>query len=281
MPAAISPGSTISGSVAPPKPAASITRIAATTGEPKIAETAAKAPAAPRTTSNCGGASFFARFTENTARPPPSAISGASGPRTSPRPIVAIAASTTPGSMFGAVAPIWSPYAGMWPPLPGRRAMANATGKPARKSTGSGHHQGTLLNPRSPGRSVNTPIWIWLINSRNAHDASDTTTPITAAKARITTKLRLRISAAGSGGAGGAGSGGAGSGGVGGVAGTSANWDHLRARARTRPTVPGAAPYGNLPTVHRLPLIHWGGLESVVAPVFLDLVIARAANVLG
>ncbi len=47
MPAAIRPGSTISGSVAPPKPAASITRIAATIGEPKIAEMAAKPPAAP------------------------------------------------------------------------------------------------------------------------------------------------------------------------------------------------------------------------------------------
>ena len=119
IPAAIRPGSTISGSVAPPRPAASITRIAATSGEPKIAEIAAKAPAAPMTTSIWGGASFLASCTVNRAKPPPNAMSGASGPSTSPRPIVANAASTTPGSMFGSVVPIWRPCAGMWPPFPG------------------------------------------------------------------------------------------------------------------------------------------------------------------
>src|SRR5262245_40126605 len=48
-PAASRPGSRITGSVAPPSPAASMMITAPITGEPKIAETAAKLPAAPIT----------------------------------------------------------------------------------------------------------------------------------------------------------------------------------------------------------------------------------------
>ncbi len=143
IPAAIRPGSTISGSVAPPRPAASITRIAATSGEPKIAEIAAKAPAAPMTTSSWGGASFLASCTVNSATPPPNAMSGASGPSTSPRPIVANAASTTPGSMLGSVVPIWRPFAGMWPPPPGgarwQRQRGNRRGRAPEAATTTEH----------------------------------------------------------------------------------------------------------------------------------------------
>ena len=134
----------MSGRVAPPRPLASITRIAATSGDPKITEMAAKLPAAASTMSSCGGASFFARFTAKTASPLPIAISGASGPSTRPRPRVASAASAIPGTMFGVVLPIWSPLAGTWPPLPGSFTIAKATGMPARTSTGMGHQLGIV-----------------------------------------------------------------------------------------------------------------------------------------
>ena len=54
---------TISGSVGPPSPDASMIRMAATIGEPKIAEIAANTPAAPITSSRVRGASFLACFT--------------------------------------------------------------------------------------------------------------------------------------------------------------------------------------------------------------------------
>ncbi len=102
----------MSGSIAPPSPLASITSTAATIGEPKITEIAAKLPAAPRISSSWGGASRFASFTVKTATPPPIAMSGASGPSTSPSPRLANAASAMPGTMFGSVLPTWSPCAG-------------------------------------------------------------------------------------------------------------------------------------------------------------------------
>ena len=142
-PPAISPGIRISGSIAPPSPLASMTRIAATMGEPKMTEIAAKLPAAAMMRSNCGGASRFASFTENVASPAPIAMSGASGPSTRPRPRVANAARAMPGTMFGSLPPIWSPLAGTCPPLPGRRTIANATGSPARPSTTRYHQFGT------------------------------------------------------------------------------------------------------------------------------------------
>ena len=124
IPAAIRPGMRMRGNVAPPRPLASITSTAATMGEPKITEIAAKLPAAAKTSSSCGGASFFASFTANTARPPPIAMSGASGPSTSPSPRVAKAASATPGTMFGSVLPTCRPCAGTCPPPPGSRTIA-------------------------------------------------------------------------------------------------------------------------------------------------------------
>ena len=66
--------------------------------------------------------------------PPPSAISGASGPSTTPRPIVASAASITPGSSIGCVdAGRSGPPAGTWPPLPGSRTIANAVDEPGER----------------------------------------------------------------------------------------------------------------------------------------------------
>ena len=112
IPAAINPGIRITGRVAPPRPDASMITMADRIGDPNTTEIAAKVPAAPRTISIVGGASRLARLTRKTATPPPMAIRGASGPNTSPRPIVASAARTTPGTMFGSVLATCRPLAG-------------------------------------------------------------------------------------------------------------------------------------------------------------------------
>ena len=150
IPAAMSPGIRMSGSVAPPSPLASITSTAATIGEPKITEIAAKLPAAPRTTSSCGGASRLASFTVKTATPAPIAMSGASGPSTSPSPSVAIAASATPGTMFGSL----PPHRGDRSRVRVRRCPGAARSRtpPAdrrARTPGNGHHSGTVSKPRS------------------------------------------------------------------------------------------------------------------------------------
>jgi hypothetical protein len=83
---------------------------------------AAKLPAAATTVWVLAGASRLTSRTATTPRPAPSAISGASGPSTTPRHRVANAASTIPGSSIGdgGPSPALNPSAGEWPPLPGR-----------------------------------------------------------------------------------------------------------------------------------------------------------------
>ena len=97
-------------------------RKAPSSGDPSSVLTAAKLPAEAMMVSAIGGASFFARCTVSAARPPPIAISGASGPSTAPRLSVASAARTTPGSSrpVAGPPPVWNPKAGECPPLPGR-----------------------------------------------------------------------------------------------------------------------------------------------------------------
>ena len=99
---------------APPRPVASIISTAPITGEPKIDETAAKLPAAAINPTAWSGASRLTRRIAIVPSPRPSAISGPSGPSTSPSPSVASAASSTPGSSIGRVGapPALSPSAG-------------------------------------------------------------------------------------------------------------------------------------------------------------------------
>ena len=126
----------------PPSPAASIRITAAMIGEPNRNETAAKVAELASSMPNCGGASGRIARTMRNPRPPPRAIRGASGPTTRPRPIEAMAASSTPGRSTGWVGEALRPSAGMCPPLPGRRAMANAATTPAKASTGRYHQSG-------------------------------------------------------------------------------------------------------------------------------------------
>ena len=109
IPADIRPGSNTSGSIGPPRPAASIRMIAPMTGEPKIVAIAANAAAAASTAMTWSGVSFFTSRTATIAKPPPRAMSGASGPSTRPRPRVASAASRMPGSSAGLAVPALIP----------------------------------------------------------------------------------------------------------------------------------------------------------------------------
>jgi hypothetical protein len=182
MPEASRPGTRITGSAAPPSPAASMMMIAPITGEPKTEAMAAKLPAAASTASIGSGASLLTSRTAKMARPAPIAISGPSGPRTRPSPSVASAARTTPGTSSGSVGfPVLMPASGSWPPWPGSRTMAKAVTRPAMASTGSGHHQGASWYPSASGREWNTQCWSLCTNHRKIQQSSDTKMPMIAA----------------------------------------------------------------------------------------------------
>ena len=142
-PAASRPGTSTSCIVGPPRPEASISRNAPVRGEPSRVLIAAKLPAAAITDWTRAGAS---RLTSRTARAPspaPMAISGPSGPSTTPRLKVAKAASTMPGSSIadGGPPPALNPSAGEWPPVPGRYFRVRLTSTPASSSGRMGHHR--------------------------------------------------------------------------------------------------------------------------------------------
>ncbi len=121
VPAATRPGNSTRSMTAPPSPAASIRRKAPRIGEPNRVLIAAKLPAAATAALVWSGASRFASCTAHTPSPAPRAISGASGPMTTPNARLARAAKKTPGSSIGVGAPpALNPSAGLWPPIPGR-----------------------------------------------------------------------------------------------------------------------------------------------------------------
>ena len=168
MPAASRPGISTSSIMAPPSPVASISRKAPVRGEPSRVAMAAKLPAAATTVWVRAGASRLASRTAMTPSPPPRAISGASGPRTTPRLRVAKAASTMPGSSMGLAGPppALNPSAGEWPPVPGRYRRVRATSTPATASGSRGHHSGSPWKPRPLGRSVKTQPCVLLTSAR-------------------------------------------------------------------------------------------------------------------
>ena len=106
--------------------------------------TAAKLPVAAMTAPVLAGTSRFDSLTASTARPPPRAITGASGPMTTPSARPASDASRMPGSSARvATPPALKPSAGEWPPRPGRYLITAPTIAPATASGSSGHHGGS------------------------------------------------------------------------------------------------------------------------------------------
>ena len=154
-PAASNPGTSTRPSIGPPSPLASISKKAPSSGDPSSALIAAKLPAAATTVATCGGESRLTSRTARTPMPEPMAISGASGPRTTPRLSVAMAASITPSSCSGCTAPAGlKPSAGECPPFPGRYLMTGATSSPDNTNSGSGHQIGVPLKPNDFGTVV-------------------------------------------------------------------------------------------------------------------------------
>ena len=188
IPAARSPGASISEVIAPPMPAISMRRKAAGSGDPSRVLIAAKLPAAPMSATACDGASRLSSRTAPAASPPPSAIRGASGPRTAPNPSVTSAARATPTSStgVGTPRPARNPSAGVSPPWPGRYLTVRATSTPPATRTGTGHHAGEP-RPRAFGRSTYIHPWRCVASCRNQYDASATGAPMRAATTRIVT----------------------------------------------------------------------------------------------
>ena len=143
IPEASSPGTSRTRSLGPPIAVASIRITAAISGEAKMNDIAAKLPEAATSIRAWGGTSRRARLIITPASPAPNTIKGASGPSTSPKPIVARPARTTPGTVSGPDGPPADrPCAGMCPPSPGRREIAKATISAPTARTGSDHHFG-------------------------------------------------------------------------------------------------------------------------------------------
>ena len=108
--------------------------------------TAAKLPVAPSTLAAWSGTGRRDSRVARTASPPPSAISGISGPSTAPKTSVASAARMRPGSWIGVGGACRAKAgAGEGPPLPGRYRIAKPARTPPTASTGSGHHTGSVL----------------------------------------------------------------------------------------------------------------------------------------
>ncbi len=155
MPADSRPGNSVSTSIGPPSPDASISRKAPARGFPSRVLMPAKLPEAASTRVACSGRFRRVSRMASTARPPPIRIDGISGPRTMPKTKVASAARMTPGSCEGVGGPCsLKPPAGDGPPRPGRYWMASAASTAPITSIGSGHQTGVVANPSPCGRCV-------------------------------------------------------------------------------------------------------------------------------
>ena len=161
--AATKPGSNTGIKAAPSPTPASVIITPATIGPPKIAEIAENEPALARTFSARGPAR--ARPVIRTPTAEPSAISGASGPRTPPNASVPSAASAIPGAWATGTAPPPIPTSGSCPPLPGSTSRAKTTMTAPITGSPMTRYQGGAVSPRWLGRSVHSQV-LCLVHGR-------------------------------------------------------------------------------------------------------------------
>ena len=119
----------------------------------------------------------------------PRAVSGASGPRTSPSPRVAIAASSALTSWTGDSGSSAIPLTAGSPPWPGSR-RATATSSPAMAGTASTYQPGGVVHPALSGTVVHTSVVSPWERLMKAAAATATGAPSTAAITRIRTYSR-------------------------------------------------------------------------------------------
>ena len=131
----------------------------------------------------------------------PRAVSGASGPRTSPNPNEASAASSALRSWTGDSGASPIPATAGSPPWPGSRT-ATATSSPAKAGTASTYHQGGAVHPAPSGMVVHTSVVSPCERLMKPAAATATGTPSRAAMTRIRTYSRGDGAAGGPAGAG-------------------------------------------------------------------------------
>ena len=152
--AATRPGIRIGIRDAPSPTPASISSIPATSGPPNKAEIAENEPAVDNTfVSRSSARANPARATPTTD---PSAISGASGPRTAPNASEASAASAIPGPCAIGVGATLMPTSGLWPPSPGRSRRAARTRHAPTSGRPRTRYQGGLEASSRSGRSCHS-----------------------------------------------------------------------------------------------------------------------------
>src|SRR6476620_1977550 len=162
-------------------------------GPPKRAEIAANDPAVA--TSPLSLWPSRAKCVSVSPTTEPSAIRGASGPSTAPKPSVPSAASATPAPYAGGVGRVPSPSSGAWPQSPGRsRRAARTTQAPTTGSPITRYHGGDEW-PRLSGRSVQSQCSTSWTSARKSAASSAAGAPISAPN-----RTRRRYAAASSGG---------------------------------------------------------------------------------
>ena len=189
IPAASRPGRSTTPIIGPARPATSISRKAPMMGDPSRVLMAAKLPAAPITTVAWAGASFLTRWTASAARPPPIAISGASGPSTTPKPEGDERGEGDAGELVGRPGHRWptAPPTARGRASPGRSWIVAPTARPASARTGNGHHAGAVEKPRSAGRVWKTHSCATSTSLRKPKATAATGTPISAPNTSSTT----------------------------------------------------------------------------------------------
>lgn len=138
-PAEATHGSRTSSTCEPARPTTSSMRTAATSGLPKTVAIAAADPATASKVKPCGEERSFDRPSASRTSPLPSAVSGDSGPSTTPRASPPSAARTTAGRKAAGVVPPPSPFTGRCPPRPGKLMITSPTNKPAMTSTSTAY----------------------------------------------------------------------------------------------------------------------------------------------
>jgi len=177
---------------APPATASSSSRMVVTSGLPKMAPAAAMAPTIIMT---CFAGSLGVRMAVAPAAAP-SAISGASGPSTAPKPRLAKDARTTEPTCLGPMSTL-SPSSGECPPPPGSRMAPAARAAPRTGRLSTSHH-GADCAPSCSGSPCHSQWLRWWLAATKPAAAAAATSPTPAPTRQSRARVATPASASGS-----------------------------------------------------------------------------------